>query len=426
MTSHHVKNLMFSFKHRVKSIAFLRGAHSDAAAALKSILCEELKNIKDADAWKQEHVLTSSQKVPITIEGQKSKILNFCSHNYLGLATHPDVICAAKAALDEFGAGLASVRFISGTHCLHKELEAKLAKFHCRESALLYINCFSANAGFFEALLKDKDAVFYDELSHPSTLQGIRLCCAQKCAFKHNDMADLEQNLQQLKCARLKVIATCGVFPMDADVAPLTDIYKLAQKYGALMYLDDSNATGFIGKTGRGTEELCGMMGVADVITSTLGKALGGGTGGYTAGSKELICFLRQCSRTYLFTNAIPPSSAAAGIKALDLVINDGCFISRVLKNTERFRCAMVKAGFRIAGENHPICPVMLCDAKLAHKMAAELLCKGILVPAFTHPLVPKDKPRIRVQISAEHCDEDIDKAVCAFTEVGKSLNIIK
>ncbi|XP_049784829.1 2-amino-3-ketobutyrate coenzyme A ligase, mitochondrial [Schistocerca cancellata] len=420
------KCLTSRFLIQSKDVALYRSGHSNASEHLKSILREELNNIKAAGTWKEERIITSSQSTLISVAGQNTKILNFCANNYLGLSNHPEVVHAAKTALEKYGAGLSSVRFICGTQSIHKELEKKIADFHCKEDTILYPSCFDANGGFFESVLTPKDAVLSDELNHASIIDGIRLCKAQKFRYKHRDMADLEEHLKKVSDARLKVIATDGVFSMDGNVAPLPDICKLAQKYGALTFVDECHATGFFGKTGRGTEEFYGMMGAIDIITSTLGKAVGGAAGGYTTGPKELIDILRQRSRPYLFSNSMPPAVVGAAIKALDLLINDSSFTERIQKNTERFRSAMTKAGFTIAGENHPICPVMLGDAKLATIFAEQMLSRGIYVIGFSYPVVPKDKARIRVQISAAHTKDEIDKAVNAFVDIGKKLNVIK
>ncbi|XP_069674357.1 2-amino-3-ketobutyrate coenzyme A ligase, mitochondrial [Periplaneta americana] len=414
-----------TFTRVVRSAQVLcRNTHSQTC--LREIIGEELCKIKEAGTWKCERVITSKQGSLITVEGhQKEKILNFCGNNYLGLASHPDVITAAHDALEKYGAGLSSVRFICGTQDIHKELERKIADFHQRDDAILYPSCFDANAGIFECLLTPRDAVFSDELNHASIIDGIRLCKARKHRYLHRDMSDLEQHLKEEKNARIKLIVTDGVFSMDGNIAPLNKICKLANEYGALVFVDEAHATGFFGKTGRGTEEFYDIVGQVDIINSTLGKAMGGASGGYTTGPKELIDLLRQRGRPYLFSNSLPPPVVAAGIKAFDMVLNSNKLAERVRHNTKRFRDSMMKAGFTVAGENHPICPIMLCEERLATVFADEMLGKGIYVIGFSYPVVPKGKARIRVQISASHSDEDIDKAVTAFIEVGKKLNVI-
>lgn len=353
-----------------------------------------------------------------------SKTLNFCANNYLGLSNNPNVVQKAKEALDKFGAGLSSVRFICGTQTIHKELESKLSKFHKREDTILYASCFDANAGLFEALLTPQDAVFSDELNHASIIDGIRLCKAQKSRYLHRNMRDLEEQLKN-STARLKLIVTDGVFSMDGNVAPLNEIIELAERYNALTFVDDCHATGFFGPTGRGTEEFFGLLEKVDIINSTLGKALGGAAGGYTTGPKELIDLLRQKSRPYLFSNSLPPPVVAGAIAVIDMLTNSSEFSTRVQTNTKRFRTKMTKAGFTIAGMDHPISPVMLGDARLASTFADEMLKRGIYVIGFSYPVVPKGKARIRVQISAAHSEQEIDKAVDAFIDVGKQLGVI-
>jgi glycine C-acetyltransferase len=408
---------------RTVSIQY-RQAHS--GNLLRQTAIEELSKIKEAGTWKSERVITSKQSSLVTVDGhQQQTILNFCSNNYLGLATHPEIIAAAQAALQKYGAGLSSVRFICGTQDIHKELERKIANFHQREDAILYPSCFDANAGIFEALLTEKDAVFSDELNHASIIDGLRLCKARKHRYRHTDMSDLEQHLKEEKNARLKLIVTDGVFSMDGDIAPLDKICNIAKKYDALVFIDEAHATGFFGKTGRGTEEYHDIIGQVDIINSTLGKAMGGASGGYTAGPKELIDLLRQTGRPYLFSNSLPPPVVATGIKAFDIVLSSSSLAKRVRHNTEHFRDAMTKAGFTLAGKGHPICPIMLSEERLASVFADEMLARGVYVIGFSYPVVPKGKARIRVQLSASHSDEDIDKAVTAFTEVGKKLKVI-
>jgi len=384
-----------------------------------------LDGIKNAGTWKTERVITSRQDVSIDVQGSKGKILNFCANNYLGLSSHPDVIKAGIDALNEYGAGLSSVRFICGTQGLHKELEEKISKFHEREDTILYASCFDANAGLFEQLLGPEDAVISDALNHASIIDGIRLCKAKKFRYGNKDMSDLEKKLKESENCRTKLIVTDGVFSMDGIVAPLPEICDLADKYNALVFIDECHATGFLGETGRGTEEYFGMKGRVDIINSTLGKALGGAAGGYTTGNKELISLLRQRARPYLFSNSLPPPVVACASQVFDMLMKDSSFVKRITDNTNRFRSQMTKAGFTISGDNHPISPVMLGDAKLASDFADDMLAKGIYVIGFSYPVVPKDKARIRVQISAAHTEEDIDRTVAAFKEVGKSRNVI-
>ena len=378
-----------------------------------------------AGTWKDERVITSKQGAEINVEGSPNQLLNFCANNYLGLSSHPEVIQAAKDALDRYGAGLSSVRFICGTQDIHKDLERKIAEFHEREDAILYPSCFDANAGLFEAILEPKDALFSDELNHASIIDGVRLCKAKKMKYKHRDMNDLESKLSESKDAKVKLIVTDGVFSMDGNVAPLRDIVYLADKYGAIMFIDECHATGFFGNTGRGTEEFCGYKGRVDIINSTLGKALGGAAGGYTTGSKELVSLLRQKSRPYLFSNTLPPPVVAAASKVFDLLMDGTDMTRKVAENTRLFRSKMTEAGFTIAGEDHPICPVMLGDARLAVEFADEMLRRDIYVIGFTFPVVPVGKSRIRVQISASHSLEDIAKCINAFIEVGKEKGVI-
>ncbi|KAH0539475.1 2-amino-3-ketobutyrate coenzyme A ligase, mitochondrial [Cotesia glomerata] len=395
-----------------------------AYSAYPEVLQPELTEIRNAGTWKNERIIVSSQRTNIELN-TGHKVLNFCANNYLGLSDNQELITAAKEALDKYGAGLSSVRFICGTQDIHRQLEAKIAEFHGREDAIAYASCFDANAGLFEILLKPEDAVISDELNHASIIDGIRLCKAQKFRYQHRNLVDLEAKLQETQSARLRLIVTDGVFSMDGNFAPLPEIINLANKYDAITFVDDCHATGFIGKTGRGTEEYFNLLGKVDIINSTLGKALGGAAGGYTTGSKKLIDLLRQRSRPYLFSNALPPPVAAIGIKALDLVMNNPSLMSRVEENTQRFRKAMKSAGFTINGDNHPIAPVMLGDAKLASTFADKMLERGIYVIGFSYPVVPKGKARIRVQLSAVHTPEDIDRTVNAFVEIGKELNVI-
>ncbi|XP_018798538.1 PREDICTED: 2-amino-3-ketobutyrate coenzyme A ligase, mitochondrial-like [Bactrocera latifrons] len=421
-----------SVRRQSQRLFALSNAHTSASAAarpalsqFRDILSKQITGIKDAGTYKMERIITSSQSTEITVEGTQKRILNFCANNYLGLANNPEVVNYSKELLDKYGAGLSSVRFICGTQTIHKQLEKKIAQFHGREDAILYASCFDANAGLFEAILTPDDAVFSDELNHASIIDGIRLCKAQKQRYKHRDMSDLEKQLKS-STARLKLIVTDGVFSMDGNIAPLPKIVDLAAKYDALVFIDECHATGFFGATGRGTEEYHNLLGRVDIINSTLGKALGGAAGGYTTGPKELITLLRQKSRPYLFSNSLPPPVVATGIKVMDMLMHSDQLSQRVQSNTKRFRDAMTKAGFIIAGENHPICPVMLGDARLASIFADQMLSRGIYVIGFSYPVVPKGKARIRVQISAAHTTDDVDHAVAAFIDVGRSLKVIK
>ncbi|XP_053688413.1 2-amino-3-ketobutyrate coenzyme A ligase, mitochondrial [Sabethes cyaneus] len=395
-----------------------------AQKSFRNVLQTQLDDIQKAGTYKKERIIVSPQATTINVEGSQGKILNFCANNYLGLASNDDVVNCGKKALDEYGAGLSSVRFICGTQNIHKELEAKLSTFHQREDTILYASCFDANAGIFEAVLSPEDAVFSDELNHASIIDGIRLCKAKKARYLHRDMNDLEEKLKSSD-ARIKMIVTDGVFSMDGNVAPLPEIFELADKYDALTFVDDCHATGFFGPSGRGTEEFYGMLGRCDIINSTLGKALGGAAGGYTTGPKELIDLLRQRSRPYLFSNSLPPPVVASGMQVIEMLLKSNQLTARVQSNTRRFRAAMTKAGFTISGMDHPISPVMLGDARLASVFADEMLKRGIYVIGFSYPVVPKGKARIRVQLSAAHTDEEIDRAVAAFIEVGKQLSVI-
>ncbi|KAI8492610.1 hypothetical protein Bbelb_296510 [Branchiostoma belcheri] len=412
---------------RTRSPIFLAPRRFQSAlASMKEILGGELEGIRQAGTWKTERVITSPQAANITVQGTEGNILNFCANNYLGLSSNPEVIAAGKTALDTHGAGLSSVRFICGTQDIHRELEQKIAKFHGREDAILYISCFDANAGIFEVLLGPDDAVISDELNHASIIDGIRLCKAQRFRYKHKDMQDLESILQQTQGCRMRLIVTDGVFSMDGNVTPLREICDLADKYNSMTFIDECHATGFLGATGRGTEEFLGVDGRCTIINSTLGKALGGAAGGYTAGPKELVTLLRQRSRPYLFSNTLPPPVVACASKVFDLLMQGEADLPRkVAENTARFREKMVAAGFTIAGDNHPICPVMLGDARLASEMSDSLLKRGIYVIGFSYPVVPKGKARIRVQISAVHSFEDIDRTVDAFIDVGKQFGVV-
>ncbi|XP_071750074.1 2-amino-3-ketobutyrate coenzyme A ligase, mitochondrial [Lepeophtheirus salmonis] len=405
-----------------------RPMSSSSSSAMKIVnarLDDELEEIRSAGTWKTERVITSKQDINIRVDGCTGPILNFCANNYLGLSCHPQVVSSGKMAMDSHGAGLSSVRFICGTQNIHKELEDKISRFHGREDTILYASCYDANAGLFEQLLGPEDAVLSDSLNHASIIDGIRLCKAKKYRYAHKDMKDLESKLRESKDARSRLIVTDGVFSMDGNVAPLPDIVELADKYKALIFMDECHATGFFGQTGRGTEEFFGLEGKVDIINSTLGKALGGASGGYTTASKQLVDLLRQRSRPYLFSNSIPPAVVASASKVFDILMSDSSLVKKIQGNTSRFRSKMTQAGFTLSGDDHPICPVMIGDAKLASDFADLMLEKGIYVIGFSFPVVPKGKARIRVQISAAHTTDDIDKTVDAFISIGKHLQVI-
>lgn len=385
---------------------------------------KELQEIRDAGLFKEERVILSPQAAKIRV--QQGEVLNFCANNYLGLSSNPELVEAAIAALKKYGLGMSSVRFICGTQEIHKELEAKIAKFLGFEDAILYSSCFDANGGVFETLLKEDCAVISDELNHASIIDGIRLCKAERQRYKHMDMADLEAKLVAAKGARIRLVVTDGVFSMDGDVAPLKAICDLCEKHDALVMVDDSHATGFVGKTGRGTPEECGVQGRIDLISSTLGKALGGSAGGFVAAKQEIVTLLRQRSRPYLFSNTVAPPIVAATIKVFDLIGASTKLRDKLEANTKHFREQMTKAGFAIRPGNHPICPIMLGDAKLAQNFAKELLPEGIYVIGFSFPVVPMGQARIRVQISAGHERDQIDRAIAAFTKVGKKLGVLQ
>ncbi|CAK9823498.1 2-amino-3-ketobutyrate coenzyme A ligase, mitochondrial [Anthophora retusa] len=391
---------------------------------LTECIIPELKAIETAGTWKNERIIASPQRTRIRLTNGV-EALNFCANNYLGLSDNKEIISAAKVALDKYGAGLSSVRFICGTQEIHVELEKKIAQFHAREDAILYASCFDANAGLFETLLTPEDTVLSDELNHASIIDGIRLCKAKKQRYKHRDMEDLENKLQDSISSRLRLIATDGVFSMDGTIAPLPKILELAKKYNAFTFVDDCHATGFFGKTGRGTEDYFNQLGSIDIINSTLGKALGGAAGGYTTGKRELVNLLRQRSRPYLFSNSLPPPVVASANKVMDLITDSTEFLDRLNSNTNLFRNSMKAAGFTISGSNHPICPVMIGDARLATEFADKMIKQGIYVIGFSYPVVPKDTARIRVQISAAHSQADIEHAINAFIHTGKELGII-
>ncbi|MBC30217.1 MAG: glycine C-acetyltransferase [Muricauda sp.] len=393
---------------------------------IKDHLQNELEEIRNAGLFKKERIITSPQDAVIKIStGQE--VINFCANNYLGLSSHPEVIAAAKATLDSHGFGMSSVRFICGTQDIHKELEAKIAQFYGTEDTILYAAAFDANGGVFEPLLTADDAIISDSLNHASIIDGVRLCKAKRYRYANNDMADLENQLKQAveDGARFKIIVTDGVFSMDGLLAPLDKICDLAEKYDALVMVDECHAAGFIGETGRGTLEEKGVMGRVDIVTGTLGKALGGAMGGYTTGRKEIIEMLRQRSRPYLFSNSLAPAIVGASIKVFEMLENDTKLRDTLQQNTEYFKKGMKEAGFDIIDGDSAIVPVMLYDAKLSQQMADMLLEKGIYVIGFFYPVVPKGKARIRVQLSAAHTKEHLDKAIDAFTEVGKALNVV-
>lgn len=394
-------------------------------AAFQAHLTTQLDAIRDAGTYKRERVLSTPQGTLVRANGGAA-VLNMCANNYLGLAQHPKVRQAAHEALEHWGYGLASVRFICGTQGVHKELEASLSDFLGTEDTILYGSCFDANGGLFETLLGPEDAIISDELNHASIIDGVRLCKAQRYRYKNCDMADLEAQLiaADAKGARFKLIATDGVFSMDGYIAPLKAICDLADKYGALVMVDDSHAVGFMGKTGRGTHEHCEVMGRIDILTGTLGKALGGASGGYTSGRKEIIELLRQRSRPYLFSNTLCPSIAGASIEALRLLKTSTQLRDTLEANTRWFRAAMTEAGFNIVPGEHPIVPVMLGDAALASKFADAMLVRGVYVIGFSYPVVPQGKARIRNQISAAHTREDLEKAVKAFVDVKQHLGL--
>lgn len=394
---------------------------------IKQHLQAELEAIKEAGLYKRERVITSKQGAEIKISSGE-EVLNFCANNYLGLSAHPQVIQAAKDALDTHGFGMSSVRFICGTQDIHKELEKKIADFYGTEDTILYAAAFDANGGVFEPLFTDEDAIISDSLNHASIIDGVRLCKAKRFRYENSDMADLEAKLQEANAAgaRFKIIVTDGVFSMDGLVAPLDKICDLAEKYDALVMVDECHAAGFIGATGKGTLEAKKVMGRVDIVTGTLGKALGGAMGGYTTGKKEIIEMLRQRSRPYLFSNSLAPAIVGASIKVFDLLSNDTSLRDKLEWNTQYFKKGMKAAGFDIIEGDSAIVPVMLYDAKISQVMADKLLEKGIYVIGFFYPVVPKNKARIRVQLSAAHSKQHLDKAIQAFTEVGKELGVIK
>ena len=383
-----------------------------------------LGEIRNSGLWKEERVIASPQGVEIEVNGRR--VLNFCANNYLGLANHPAVVAAARESLSERGYGMSSVRFICGTQDQHKELEKRLSEFVGMEETILYSSCFDANGGLFETLLGEQDAIISDALNHASIIDGVRLCKAQRFRYEHADMKDLEEKLKAAQQNRLRMIATDGVFSMDGDVAPLPAICDLAEKYKAMVMVDDSHASGFVGKKGRGSHEFHNCMGRVDVITSTLGKALGGATGGFTSSKREIVQLLRNRSRPYLFSNTVAPTIVAASLAVVELIERSDDLRKRLEANTQKFRAGMTAAGFNIRPGDHPIVPIMLGEAKVATEMAGKLLEKGIYVIGFSFPVVAEGKARIRVQLSAAHQDRHIDQAVAAFTAVAREMGVVR
>jgi glycine C-acetyltransferase len=393
--------------------------HDEARAVFR----RQLDEIRAAGTWKEERLIASPQGAEILVNGKR--VLNFCANNYLGLSSHPRLLAAARAALDERGFGLSSVRFICGTQDRHRELERRLADFLGFEDAILFSSCFDANGGVFEALLSEEDAVISDALNHASVIDGIRLCKARRYRYAHADMAELEARLEEARDARLRLVATDGVFSMDGDLAPLDRICELAGRHRALVMVDDSHASGFVGKTGRGTPEHFGVQGRVDLVTSTLGKALGGAAGGFVAARQELVDLCRQRARPYLYSNTLAPPIVGASLAALDLLEESVALRDRVWDNAARFRKGMAAAGFDLKPGSHPIVPIMLGEARLAVDFARDLLDEGIYVVGFSFPVVPRGEARIRVQLSAAHTPEMVDRAVAAFTAVGRRRGLL-
>ena len=394
-------------------------------SAFQKHLQTTLQEIKDAGLYKNERVIITPQSSGIKVEGG-ADVINFCANNYLGLADNKELIQAAKDRMDSRGYGMASVRFICGTQDTHKQLEKAISEFFGTEDTILYAACFDANGGLFEPLLTEEDAIISDALNHASIIDGVRLCKAVRYRYKNGDVADLEEQLKAAQAQRFRIIATDGVFSMDGNVCPLDQIYELAQKYNALVMVDESHSAGVVGKTGHGVTELYNLRGKIEIITGTLGKAFGGSVGGFTTGRKEIIDLLRQRSRPYLFSNSIPPMIAAAGIKTLEILTRNNTLQDRLHENTEYFITKMKAAGFDIKPTQSAICAVMLYDARLSQDFAAALQQEGIYVTGFYYPVVPKDQARIRVQLSAAHTREQLDKGICAFIKVGKQLGVIK
>ena len=392
---------------------------------MKEHLSAELKAIEEAGLYKQERIITSPQKADITVEGGK-EVLNFCANNYLGLSNNPRLIDAAKRAMDTHGYGMSSVRFICGTQDIHKQLEKAIADYFGTEDTILYAACFDANGGVFEPLFTDEDAIISDSLNHASIIDGVRLCKAVRYRYANADMADLEKQLQAAQAQRFRIIATDGVFSMDGNVAPMDKICELAEKYDALVMVDECHSAGVVGKTGRGVTEQFDVRGKVDIITGTLGKAFGGAVGGFTTGRKEIIALLRQRSRPYLFSNSLPPAVVGAGLELFKMLGESDAIHDKLVENVEYFRTKMLAAGFDIKPTQSAICAVMLYDAKLSQDMAAKLLDERIYVTGFYYPVVPKGQARIRVQVSAGHEKSHLDKCVAAFTKVGRELGVIK
>src|ERR1700730_2201312 len=390
---------------------------------IRQRLQTELDGIREAGLWKGERIVEGPQGAHVPVDGRE--VVNFCANNYLGLADDPTLVRAAQDGLARWGLGLASVRFICGTQTIHKDLEEAIAGFLGMDDAVLYTSCFDANGGLFETLLDEPDVVISDALNHASIIDGVRLCRAQPQRYAHGDMDELERLLIASRSARTRLIATDGVFSMDGDVAPLARICDLAERHDALVMVDDSHATGFFGPTGRGTPEHCRVPGRGDIVTSTLGKALGGASGGFTASRAEIVALLRQRSRPYLFSNTLPPALVLCGLEGLALLSRSTARRDRLAANTQRFRAAMTAAGFGLRPGEHPIVPIMLGDARLAQRMAADLFEEGIYVVGFSYPVVPRDQARIRVQVSAAHTDADLDRAGAAFVKVGRALGVI-
>jgi glycine C-acetyltransferase len=391
---------------------------------LNSFLQTQLADLKSKGLYKAERRIESPQKAAITVNDRE--VVNFCANNYLGLANHPDIVAAAESGLKSWGYGLSSVRFICGTQSVHKQLESQVARFFGKGDSILYISCFDANGGLFEPLFSEQDAIFSDELNHASIIAGVRLCKAQRFRYKHSDMADLKAKLEEGKAARFKVIFTDSVFSMDGDLAKLPDICELADRYGAAVGIDDAHGTGHLGATGRGAAEAHGVLDRIHIITGTLGKTLGGASGGFTAASAEIVDWLRNRSRPYLFSNSVPPALVVAGMKALELVNGASGLRARLKANTAKMRSGLEGAGFTIKPGPTPILPVMLGDAAIATRMADALLQRGIYVIGFSYPVVPQGQARIRIQVSAAHTDEQLDRAIAAFREVGREVEVIK
>ncbi len=392
---------------------------------IKNHLQEELQAIKDGGIYKKERIIVTPQGAKVQIQSGEEVVI-MCANNYLGLSSHPDVVQAAKDTLDTHGFGMSSVRFICGTQDIHKELEAKIAEFYGTEDTILYAAAFDANGGVFEPLFGEEDAIISDELNHASIIDGVRLCKAHRYRYKHSDMQDLEEQLKKAQDQRYRIIVTDGVFSMDGDIAKMDEICALADKYDALVMSDECHSAGFIGKTGRGVPEYCGVMGRVDIITGTLGKALGGAMGGYTTGKKEIIDMLRQRSRPYLFSNSLAPAIVGASIKVFDILSSTTELRDRLEENTRYFKKQIVDAGFDVKPGDSPIVPIMLYDAALSQQFADELLKEGVYAIGFFYPVVGKGQARIRTQISAAHTKEDLDKAINAFIKVGKKLSVIK